>query len=80
MSTNSQPESPAFSIHWKDLAKMFVGMVVAATIPVTGAMLRMWGDMIEIKAGVTSHGETLRDHGQRISTIERSRAKEEIEK
>lgn len=68
------------NFQWKDLAVLFMGVTVAATIPVAGAMVVMYGDVREIKTSISTqketlgeHRETLREHGHRLSALEQAK-------
>lgn len=72
-------ETGKLNFQWKDLAGVFTAMLVAATVPVVGAMVVMYGDVREIKTNIgtlkdNDHDQrvTLRDHDQRISKLEQS--------
>lgn len=63
-------EDGKINIGLPDIAKVFVSMVTAASIPTAVAMIVMYGDVREIKSNMRYQGEEIGRHDQRLTRLE----------
>lgn len=58
------------NIGWQDIAKVFIAMVMAASVPTVVAMIVMYGDVREIKLSLHYQGDELQRLDKRLTRVE----------
>lgn len=66
----TRDQNGRLALSWREIGSAFFAMLAAATIPVSAAMVVMYGDVREIKSNLKYHGDELERHDRRITVIE----------